>query len=162
MKKMYGVQRFAFVLMVLCLVFQVPGLCMAGTGAVEDKVPHRVPLIDAKIHVDGVLDEEAWQKALKLEVKFETHPGENIPAKVRTEVFIYYSQSHFYVGVRAHDPEPSAIRARLTDRDKLWRDDYVGITIDTFNDQRRAFSFVCNPLGVQAELIEDAANEVIS
>ncbi len=161
MKKMYGLKRFAFVLMVLCLAFQVPGLCMAGTGAVENKVPHRVPLIDSKVQVDGVLDDEAWQKALKLEVKYETYPGENIPARVRTEVFVYYSQTHFYVGVRAHDPEPSAIRATYTDRDNIWDDDHVIITLDTFNDPRRHFYFFCNPLGIQADLIETIDKDII-
>ena len=30
-------------------------------------------------------------------------------------------------------------------------DDYVGILFDTFNDQRRAYEFDFNPLGIQAD-----------
>ena len=33
----------------------------------------------------------------------------------------------------------------------IWDDDYVGILFDTFNDQRRAYEFDFNPLGVQAD-----------
>ena len=41
------------------------------------------------ISIDGRLDEPAWQRALLLDLPFETEPGENIPAPVRTEVRVY-------------------------------------------------------------------------
>jgi len=34
----------------------------------------------------------------------------------------------------------------------------VGIVLDTFNDERRAFEFVSNPLGVQTDAINDNVN----
>ena len=52
---------------------------------------------------------------------------------------------------------PTAIRAFLRDRDALWNDDFVGIELDTFDDQRRAYGFYVNPLGVQADLISEEA-----
>jgi hypothetical protein len=39
------------------------------------------------------------------------------------------------------------------DTDTLIQDDHVGMMIDTFNDERRAFQFRVNPLGVQADAI---------
>ncbi|MEZ4584838.1 MAG: hypothetical protein R2909_00350 [Gemmatimonadales bacterium] len=30
-------------------------------------------------------------------------------------------------------------------------DDLIGLYVDPFNDQRRAFMFIVNPLGVQAD-----------
>ena len=49
----------------------------------------------------------------------------------------------------------STIRQRcaptFAKRDNIWDDDYVGILFDTFNDQRRAYEFDFNPLGVQAD-----------
>jgi hypothetical protein len=59
------------------------------------------------------------------------------------------------VAVRAHDPEPEAIRARLRDRDAAYQDDFVGVILDTFHDQRRAFMFLANPLGVQMDAVLD-------
>jgi hypothetical protein len=35
----------------------------------------------------------------------------------------------------------------------LIQDDHVGVMIDTFNDERRAFQFRVNPLGVQADAV---------
>jgi hypothetical protein len=60
------------------------------------------------------------------------------------------------VAFRAHDPKPGDIRAHLMDRDDtdtLIQDDHVGVMIDTFNDERRAFQFRVNPLGVQADAV---------
>jgi hypothetical protein len=55
----------------------------------------------------------------------------------------------------ARDPDPSSIRAYLRDRDSAFNDDFVGVVLDTFNDQRRAFEFFVNPFGVQMDLIQD-------
>jgi hypothetical protein len=63
-----------------------------------------------------------------------------------------------FVAFRAEDPNPEKIRAFLRDRDSLWDDDFIGLTIDTFNDQRRAYEFYVNPLGAQADLILDGAS----
>jgi hypothetical protein len=125
------------------------------------KTPHRVPMLDSKIRVDGVLDEESWKDALKLELKYEVSPGENIPAPVRTEVFIYTTKTHLNVGFICHDPNPSAIRAQYSDRDTLYKDDFVAILLDPFNDRRRRFNLFSNPLGVQADFSETTSEGYI-
>lgn len=106
------------------------------------------------IKIDGVLNEPAWEKAVKLNVLYEWLPGDNIPAPVDTDVLVSYDEKKLYVGFRCFDPEPEKIRAHLMDRDAtdtLIQDDHVSIMIDTFNDERRAFQFRVNPLGVQAD-----------
>jgi hypothetical protein len=118
----------------------------------EPAPPHQVPRAAAAVHIDGVLDDAAWASALTLELRYEVQPGENIPAPVRTECLVTYDTHNLYVAFRAFDPEPARIRAHVTDRDAAYRNDYVGIIIDTANDQRRAFEFFVNPLGVQMDL----------
>jgi len=59
------------------------------------------------------------------------------------------SRKHFH-----SRPDPSAIRARYSDRDRLWDDDWVALVLDTFDDARRSFDFFVNPLGIQADMIE--------
>jgi hypothetical protein len=119
---------------------------------------HRVERAASEIKVDGVLDEAAWQKAAKIELKYETRPGENTPPAVATEAFVTYDAGSLYVAFRAHDPNPSAIRAHVSDRDNAFNDDFVGIVLDTFNDERRAFEFFVNPLGVQMDMFMDDVN----
>ena len=63
-----------------------------------------------------------------------------------------------YVGFDARDPDPEAIRAHLWERDRLFSDDYVGVSIDTTGDSKRAFEFFSNPIGVQGDAIVDARN----
>ena len=164
MKKMRIRSVFIAALVVLSLCFPYRWLKGAGLtmeGGEPHKKQYQVPKIDAKIDIDGVLDDPAWQDALKLEIKYEIYPGENIEAPVKTEVFLAYSQTTLYAGFRAYDPDPSQIRARYTDRDNIWGDDRVAIILDPFNEHNRRFSFFCNPLGIQAEIIENLANELI-
>ncbi len=108
-----------------------------------------------EIRVDGVLDEPAWAEAATIPLAFETEPGENLPAPVATTCHVLFAAKRLYVGCRAEDPEPGAIRARLSDRDTAFDDDFVGIRLDPFLDRRRAFEFYVNPLGVQMDLFRD-------
>ena len=118
---------------------------------------YRVPLAPSEITVDGILDEPAWSAALRLDLNYEVRPGENIPPPVETECLILYDQHHVLFAFIARDPDPSEIRARYSDRDRAWNDDWVGIVLDTFNDQRRAYELLSNPLGVQIDAINDEA-----
>ena len=105
----------------------------------------------SEIRVDGSLDEAAWAEATVVPLNHEWFPGDNTEPPVRTECLVTFDNVNLYVAFRAHDPDPSQIRANLADRDTSFRDDTVGFYIDTFNDQRRAFEFRINPLGVQME-----------
>jgi hypothetical protein len=118
--------------------------------------PLDVPRVESRVTIDGVLDEEVWAIALSIPVNTEVQPGENIPAPVDMEVLLAYGPEKVYVGFRAHDPEPERIRARYSDRDNIFDDDWVAILFDTFNDARRSFLFFSNPLGVQADTVETA------
>ncbi|MCP5108710.1 MAG: carbohydrate binding family 9 domain-containing protein [bacterium] len=108
----------------------------------------------SKIKVDGVLSEAAWENAVVMEIPYEYFPGENIPAPVKTECLVTFSESKLYFGFRCFDPDPKKIRAHLMDRDAMdtfVMDDHIILMLDTFNDERRAFQFRVNPLGVQAD-----------
>ncbi|MBN1940019.1 MAG: carbohydrate binding family 9 domain-containing protein, partial [Candidatus Aminicenantes bacterium] len=110
----------------------------------------------APIRIDGLLDDPAWEKAARLDIAYEWTPGENVPPPVKSEVLVTYDDSYFYVAFRCFDPEPKAIRAHLMDRDAtdtLIQDDHISFMVDTFNDERRAFQFRVNPLGVQADAV---------
>src|SRR5262249_42194887 len=105
--------------------------------------------------IDGHLDDAAWQGPPTFTLDYETRPGDNIPPPVKTEMWITYDERTLFIAVRAEDPEPSKIRARLTAHDRAYQDDFVGVVLDTFNDERRAFEFFVNPLGVQMDLSQN-------
>jgi len=122
---------------------------------VNDVPVPRVPRAAGAYVIDGVLDDEIWVHALALDLTIEINPGENVPAPVATRGYIAENGTTLLVAFDAKDPSPELIRAYLRDRDSAFNDDFVGIVIDTFNDQRRAFEFFVNPLGVQMDLIQD-------
>jgi hypothetical protein len=118
-----------------------------------------VPKTESEVRVDAVLDEEAWENALVLELKYEVRPGENVTPPVRTEVLLTYDKEYLYAAFRCYDPKPSAIRAHLRDRDTLGGDDWIALIFDTFNDSRRSFDFIVTPQGVQFDQIETQTSE---
>lgn len=119
----------------------------------EPKKIYQIPRTSGNVNLDGRLDEKAWNQALVVDLDIEFMPAENVDAPVKTECFLTFDDNHLYVGFKAYDPEPQKIRAYLADRDALYNDDVVGILLDTFNDQNRAYAFYCNPLGVQGDEI---------
>ena len=149
------------VIAILCAsVFGIAQEEPAGTrGAGTKEDPYVVPRAASGIRVDAVLDEEAWEGALMLEIKYEVRPGENVPAPVRSEVLLTYDSNNLYAAFRCFDPDPSSIRAYLRDRDTLGGDDWVALVLDTFNDERRCLDFIVTALGVQYDAIESPGNE---
>lgn len=113
--------------------------------------PYLVPRATGAIKVDGALEEEAWQSALKLELRYEFRVGNNVEPPVRTEVLLTYDNAGIYAGFKCYDGNPASIRARLSDRDSINADDYVNIYFDTFNDERSAYGVGSNALGVQMD-----------
>ncbi len=137
------------------LIGGLAALALAVPAAAEGQ-PLRVVRAAAPIKIDAVLDDPAWQDALRVPLRREWFPGDGVEPPVRTEALLSFDERHVYVAFRCHDPDPASIRAHLMDRDTIntfVQDDHVTVMIDPFNDERRAFQFRVNPLGVQADAI---------
>ena len=140
-------------LLALC----APALAQTPAAAAPGTIPGgRIPQLQGEIAIDGVLDDAAWADALVQEIAYDIRPGDNTPAPVKTIVRIGYTTDALYLSFRALDPDPASIRAHLRDRDSAFSDDWVGVFMDTFDDQRRGYELIVNPLGVQSDLINDA------
>lgn len=133
--------------------FTLASIAFSDKDIKVEEMVFDIPETDLKIDINGILDEKAWEDALKFDLDIEVMPAENVPAPVYTECYLIYDTNHLYVGCRAFDPEPEKIRAYLSDRDEAWQDDSIGLIIDTFNDENRAFAFFVNPLGIQGDEI---------
>jgi len=116
----------------------------------EKKNPIKMPLFGKPPVIDGKLDDEVWGTAVVLKDFYQVQPGDNLIPQYRTEVRLGYDSHFIYVAFHCFD-EPDKVRASVAKRDDIFNDDYVGILFDTFNDQRRAYEFDFNPLGVQAD-----------
>jgi hypothetical protein len=121
--------------------------------------PFQVPLVDMPVKIDGVLDDEIYQSALQMDVNNEVDPGLNIDPGVKTVAYIVDRGNSIVIAFKAQDSNPEKIRAYLRDRDAAYQDDFVGVMLDTYNDERRALEFFVNPLGAQMDLIRSGDNE---
>lgn len=120
----------------------------------QQQVAVSAPAVDAEPTIDGRVDEPQWCRAALLTGFSLYQPVDGAPAPDSTEVLVLYTPSALYVAIRAFEPhgDPrTTVRATLADRDRISSDDNIQLLFDTFGDQRRAFVFSVNPLGVQAD-----------
>lgn len=118
----------------------------------EKLKPARVTRFEKPPAIDGLLDEEAWKQATVFRDFYQIQPGDNIPPSQAMEALIGYDDKFLYIAFRAFD-EPGKVRATVAKRDDVFDDDNVQILLDTYNDKRKAYMFVFNPLGVQADAV---------
>jgi hypothetical protein len=105
-----------------------------------------------EIHLDGRLEEPVWNEAARLVNFSQYEPNEGIPATESTEVLVFYTSDAIYFGITAFDSKPDQVSAHLGERDRnAFTEDWAGIVLDTFNDQRQAYAFFVNPLGLQTD-----------
>lgn len=114
-----------------------------------------VPYLSETITLDGILDDEAWQRAKEIPLNVVTRPFENTAPPVKTIARIFENGDMIYIAFTAFDDDPSAIRALFRDRDSVWDNDLVGVKLDTFGDSRLSYQFFVNPHGIQTDSIEN-------
>lgn len=121
-----------------------------------------IPRLSKAPKIDGVLDNSIWEtEALRIDAFVQLSPKENGVPTERTVAYLGYDEKNLYVAFRAYDSQASKVRCSVTKRDGCMEDDWVVIMLDTFNEKRRAFSFLLNPIGVQMDMmrIEEGGND---
>jgi hypothetical protein len=116
----------------------------------EKAEPVSVPRFEKPPAIDGLLDDEAWQHAAVLKDFYQTQPGDNIAPSYQTEVLVGYDTKTLFIALRAHDAS-GKVRSTVAKRDDVLNDDNVRVYLDTYNDQRKAYVLIFNPLGVQQD-----------
>jgi len=119
------------------------------------KITYNIPRVTLSPNIDGVLDEGEWSKAYQIELNYEVSPGDSIKPTVKTTAYMMEDGENIYFAFKAYDPDPEKIRAFIQERDGIFRDDFVGVMLDTFNDERRGYEFFVNPMGSQGDLTRD-------
>ena len=125
----------------------------------QDQPPIRptitIPRIDQAPSLEDFLDmkpgPEMEGKLLKITGFTQTLACDGEPVSQPTDAYVGYDSENIYVIVVAFDLEPDKIRARMTPRESFRGDDKVDVFLDTFHDERRAYGFTCNALGVQMD-----------
>jgi Domain of unknown function (DUF5916)/Carbohydrate family 9 binding domain-like len=101
--------------------------------------------------IDGRLDEEAWETALKFTDFTTFKPDYGKEPSQKTEAYFLFDAENFYIAFRCYDTDPGQIKANVSKRDDMYTDDMVGLCLDTFSDAQNAYLFAMNPLGIQGD-----------
>ncbi|MGE3887053.1 MAG: DUF5916 domain-containing protein [Vicinamibacterales bacterium] len=120
------------------------------------RVVVRATRLAAPLVIDGVLDEPVYAEVKSISDFIQTVPNEGEPATEKTEAWITYDETNFYLSCRCWDSasadEWTANELRR-DTSQLRQNDMFGALLDTFHDRRNGFNFYTNPLGARADQV---------
>ncbi len=153
----------AIVLLILA-AGAVPALARPLPAA--SAAPKLAPLAPYRTSVppvlDGVLDDPVWAQA-PAETGFKTWmPDYGRDMSEKTVVQYAYDEENIYFAYRCFDRRPDLVKASVTSRDNISRDDWICLNIDTFDDQQSLYALYVNPLGIQGDSRFEAGAEDFS
>lgn len=102
------------------------------------------------IKIDGLIEDEAWNSVEWTSDYIEWEPDNSTPPSQQTKMKIVYDDKNLYVAFRCYESDPENIIQRLGRRDDF-PGDWVEINIDSYNDDRTAFSFTTSVSGVKGD-----------
>ena len=151
-------RRWRWILLQPIVLAMISPQVSSASGAVD--VPHisQAPKLE---DFEGMAPKGAAAQLQHVTNFIENHPSDGKPATERTEAYLGYDQSNLYIVLLCWDHE-RGVRASLTRREPpttnhdgrpFDSDDYIELTLDTFQDQRHGFVFDVNPKGVQADAL---------
>jgi hypothetical protein len=121
-----------------------------AAGYVAKDSPVKIPKLVKAPVIDGSLSDEAWKNAAVFGDFLQSQPGDNIAPSSPVEMMMGYDEKNLYIAFHVIE-DRSKVRASIARRDNIFDDDYIGVYLDTFNDQRQAYCLFFNPLGIQAD-----------
>ena len=140
------------------ICFSISGL--SSSVFPEKKICYTYRLESISPLIDGKLDDPAWQN-MEWEKGFVQHePYEGKEPSQITGFKILYDNENIYVAIRGFDSNPDSIDRRLTRKDDI-EGDILAIQLDSYYDQRTAFTFMVSASGVKMDGIfsNDGENE---
>ncbi|MDZ7635220.1 MAG: DUF5916 domain-containing protein [Bacteroidales bacterium] len=125
----------------------------------EKRIYTATRITDAPV-INGELDDESWLRGEWSGDFLQYEPLEGAPPKQKTEFKLLYDDHSIFVAIKAYDTAPDSIVQRMTRRDDTDGDE-VAIALDSYFDQRTAFSFGVSAAGVKGDLIwtDDGTNQ---
>lgn len=110
---------------------------------------HRVAA--GAVHLDGRLDEPAWDEAQTGWGFRRADPDRFAEASVKTTFKILYDDDALYVGIACWEDDAADVAAYLSRRDEIQASDIVSVYLDPHRDRTTGYNFRVNALGVQQD-----------
>ncbi len=123
----------------------------AQTPANDRATPLALPRLTGPITLDGFSDEPAWEAVAPLPMVMFMPTYQGTPTE-RTEVRMAYDDDYLYLAGRLYDSDPDGIMAASFKRDEFgMNNDWLGLVLDTFNDNETGLGFFTTPTGLRAD-----------
>ncbi|OQP45380.1 hypothetical protein A4D02_33835 [Niastella koreensis] len=106
--------------------------------------------IQGNILLDGIPSEDAWNSVAWTGDFTQWQPNEGKAPHQPTEFKILYDEKYLYIAYHCIDKYPDSI-IKWMDRRDQFPGDWVEINIDSYHDQRTAFSFTLSVSGVRGD-----------
>ncbi len=126
-----------------------------GGPAVERVDPESLPRptmravrTDARITIDGTLNEPAWQEAEWVSEFWQIIPRDGFRMSDRTVVRVLYDDNNLYVGAKMYQAEPDKLKISGLEHDPPpYASDAFGVGLDPNFDRQNGYIFSVNPSG---------------
>lgn len=100
--------------------------------------------------IDGRLVDKAWETGQWQSDFTQRSPYDGKKPSQKTEFKILYDDKYIYLAFKNYDTEPGEIENRMSRRDGF-AGDWIEVNIDSYNDDRTAFSFTLTAAGVKGD-----------
>jgi len=125
-------------------------IAIAQEGQKEKRIYQTKRIQNEAPRIDGLIDEKIWGIVDWSGNFTQKQPHDGAKPSQETAFKILYDDDFLYVLIRAYDTEPDKIVERMSRRDGF-DGDWVEINIDSYFDQRTAFSFTGSVSGVKGD-----------
>lgn len=108
--------------------------------------------------IDGVLDDAAWSDTPIVKAPFiVNNPVYGEIQKQKTEIWLTYDQTNLYFAFYCYQDNPEQIKGTISKRDSILEEDWVGVDLDSLGNRQTTYEHYCNPLGIQADLLNSVS-----
>ena len=104
-------------------------LLVKSYSQAQEKLTASITLAQSPIHIDGIMDEPAWQSIEPLSTFWNHRPNDVGQAKAQTAVYLSYDERFLYFGFTCKSLNNRYILESLK-RDQFFSDDGIGIVLD--------------------------------
>ncbi|MGA8111980.1 MAG: carbohydrate binding family 9 domain-containing protein, partial [Acidobacteriaceae bacterium] len=127
----------------------------AGVSPVRQAGVVRIPRLAMEPKLSDFLTPETEEagRMLRVDSFVERYPEDGSRPSENTVAYLGYTHDAFFAAFVCTDTTPALIRSHMLARDAPGDDDDVFLMLDTFHDQRRAFFFQSNPLGIESDAL---------
>ena len=110
-----------------------------------------IPFRSRDINFDGIPDEDIWSSLESFPLVMH-YPNNGRTPEQKTDVRLFFDNTYLYIGASMYYNDPEMITRIGKTRDYAsWDSDWIGISIDTYNDKQNMLLFFVNTNGIRTD-----------